>query len=194
MATDQRNRQTIIVRVGLLGASAGIVLGLIEGGCLRLTDFPLPLLKPHVPLSFWFFAPLLTSVAFGLLGLLAGCLAAIPKSRFLGIVIIAGVAGLTGEYFRLVLQYYPSGHVWFILLLEIIPPSLVFALVFGCTLAPLWATRRPRSPMGALADIPIRLWSGVVLGSIATLAVALGISYLPDHLTDSTAHVGHRAC
>ena len=115
MATD-RHPATIIGRVGLLGASAGIVLGLIEAACLRLTDLPLPLLKPHVPPSFWFFAPLLTSVVFGLLGLLAGSLAALPRSRFLGMVIIAGFAGLTGAYLAFVLRYSQSASVWYIAL------------------------------------------------------------------------------
>ena len=193
MATDHPNRQTIIGRVGLLGASAGIVLGLIEAGCLRLTDLPLPLLKPHVPPSFWFFAPLLTSVAFGLLGLLAGFLAALPRSRFLGMVIIAGFVGLAGAYLALVLQYSQSASVWYLALQHVITPAILFAVVFAWTLPALWATRKPDSPLGFLADVPLRLWSGVVFGSMATLAVAVGISHLPDHLMGSTAHATGRA-
>jgi len=192
MATDDRNRQTIIGRVGLLGASAGTVLGLFEAGCLRLTDLPLPLLKPHVPPSFWFVAPLLTSVAFGLLGLLAGFLATLPRSRFLGMVIIASLAGLAGAYMGLVLQYSQSGSGWYIALRHVIPPAVVSAVFFAWTLPALWATRKPDSPLGFLADVPPRLWSRVVFASMATLAVAVGISRLPDHLTGSTARATGR--
>lgn len=180
-------------RTSLLGATAGIIVGLIEAACLRLPDMPLALRKAHVAPSFWVFAPLLASMVFGVLGLLAGFLATLTRSRFFGMVMIAGLAGLTGSYFRLVLQFYPSGPVWFIFLREIIPPNLVFALVFSCTLAVLWTTRRPGSPLGALADIPIRLWSVVVIGSMATMAVALGASRLPKHLMASTAHAMGRS-
>jgi len=154
---------------------------------------PLALQKPHVAPSFWLFAPLLGSVVFGLLGLFAGFLATLPISRFFGMVTIAGLTGLAGTYFRLVLQPYPTAREWFIFLREIIPPNLVFALIFSCTLAVLWATRRPSSPLGALADIPLRLWSGVVFGAMATMAVALGISRLPNHLVASTAHAMGRS-
>src|SRR5271166_5802244 len=188
MTTDHLNRQTIIGRVGLLGASAGVVLGLIEAACLRIPHWPLPLLKPTVPPSFWFFAPLLTSLVFGLLGLLAGFLASLGRSRFHGMVMIGCLVGLAGAYFWLVLRYYPSVRVWLVFLKDIITPSLVFALILGCILALLWATRRPGSPLGALADIPIRLWSLVVLSSIAALTIAMGISHFPDHLLASTAH------
>jgi arylsulfatase A-like enzyme len=188
MTTDHPNRQTIIGRVGLLGASAGIFLGLIEAACLRLPNWALPLLKPHVPFSFWFFAPLLASLVFGLLGLLAGSLASRVKSRFLGMVLIGGLVGLAGDYFWLVLKSYSSVWAWFIFLQDIITHSLIFALILGCTLAFLWTTRRPGSPLGALADIPVRPWSRVVLSSMAALAIATGISYSPDHLLTSTAH------
>jgi arylsulfatase A-like enzyme len=191
MATDHPNRQTIIGRVGLLGASDGIVLGLFEAGCLRFADFPL--LMPHVPPSFWFFAPLLTSVAFGLLGLLAGVLAALPRSRFLGMAIIAGFVGLTGAYLALVVRYSQSASVWYPALQRVITPAILFAVVFAWTLPALWATRKPDSPLGFVADVPQRLWSGVVFGSIAALAVAVGISSLPDHLTASTAHATGKA-
>ena len=64
------------------------------------------------------FAPLLTSVVFGLLGLLAGFLAALPRSRFLGMVIIAGFAGLTGAYLAWCCNSTQSGSGWFIALQE----------------------------------------------------------------------------
>src|SRR5271157_1401058 len=187
MATEHIRRRTIIGSVGLLGASAGIVVGLLEAGFMRLTDLPLPLMLPHVPRSFWFFAPLLTSVAFGLLGLLAGVLAALPRSRFLGMAIIAGFVGLTGAYLALVVRYSQSASVWYPALQRVITPAILFAVVFAWTLPALWATRKPDSPLGFVADVPQRLWSGVVFGSIAALAVAVGISSLPDHLTASTA-------
>jgi arylsulfatase A-like enzyme len=186
MSINHRNRRAIIGRVGLLGASAGIVLGFIEAAGLRLTGLPLPLLKPHVPPSFWFFALLFTSVVFGLLGLLAGCLAALPRSRFPGTVIIAGFVGLTGIYLALVLRYSQSASGWYIALRQYITPAVVFALVFAWTLAALWATRKPDSPLGFLADVPQRLWSLAVFAAIAVLAVALGISSLPDRVKAST--------
>src|SRR5271157_1304989 len=128
MATDPLIRRTIIGKVGLLGASGGIVLGLFEAGCLRFTD--LPLLMPHVPPSFWFFAPLLTSVTFGLLGLLAGFIATLLKSRFLGMVIIAGFMGLTSSYLALVLRYSQSGSGWYVALQLFITPAILYAVVF----------------------------------------------------------------
>jgi arylsulfatase A-like enzyme len=143
---------------------------------------------PHVPPSFWFFAPLLTSVAFGLLGLLAGFIAALPKSRFLGMVLIAGFVGSTGAYLALVLRYSQSGSGWYIALQHFITPAIAFALVFAWTLPALWATRKPDSPLGFLADVPDPLWSRVVFGSMATLAVVVGISHLPDHLTVTATH------
>ena len=159
----------------MLGASAGIVLGLIEARCLRLADFPLP------P-SIWFLAPLLTSVAFGLLGLLAGFLASLPRSRMLGMGIIAGLAGLTGEYLAFVLRFSRS----IIAFQHFLTPTILFAGFSAWTVAALWATRKPGSPLGFLADAPQRVWAGVVFASIATLAAALGISRLPDHLVEST--------
>jgi arylsulfatase A-like enzyme len=186
MATDRRASQTIVGRVGLLGASAGIVLGLIEAGGMRSAE--LSILKPHVPPSFWFFDPLLTSVAFGLLGLLAGFLATLPRSRFLGMVIIASLGGLSGAYLALVLQYTRSGSLWYPTLEGAITPATFFAGAFAWTLPALWVTRKPDSPLGFLADVPQRPWSAVVFGSVATLAVAVGISHFPDHLTVSTAH------
>jgi arylsulfatase A-like enzyme len=188
MAEDDRIRSNIIGRVGLFGASAGLFLGLFEAACLRVTELPLPLLRPHVPPSFWFFAPLLTSVAFGLICLLAGVLAALSKSRLVGMLSIAGVAGLAGDYFWLVFKFYPSGRIWFNFLRQIITPNLVFALVFAFTLAAFWITRKSRSPLGGFVEIPKRPWSRVVLGSMAMLAVALGISNLPSHQIDSTTY------
>jgi arylsulfatase A-like enzyme len=188
MTTDHPDRQTIIGRIGLLGASAGVILGLIEAACLRLPNWPLPLLKPHVPFSFWFFAPLLMSVVFGLLGLLAGFLASRGKSRLLGMLLIGALVGLAGDYFWLVLKSYSSAWAWVIFLQDIITPSLIFALILGCTLAYLWATRRPGIPLGVLADVPILPWSRAVLSSMAVLAIATGLSYFPDHLLTSTAH------
>ena len=177
-----------MARVGLLGATAGIGLGLIEAACLRSSSMPLALQRPHVPPSFWLFAPLLASIVFGLLGLLAGCLAALPKSRFLGMLIIGGLTGLMGDYVRLVLQHYPWGGVWFIFLREIMTPSLVFALVFAGALAFLWATRKPTSPLGALADIKMRPWSLAVFASIAAMAAPVGIGALTDHFSGTTVH------
>ncbi len=89
-----------------------------------------------------------------LLGLLAGFLATLLRSRFLGMLMIAGLAGLAGGYFWLVLESYPSARVWFIFLREVITPSLVFALVFACTLAVLWTTRKPGSPLGGIGQHP----------------------------------------
>jgi arylsulfatase A-like enzyme len=181
-ATDHRitgSPDHPILRVGLLGASIGIVLGLFEAACLRLTDFPLPLLKPHVPVPFWFFAPLLASVTFGLLGLLAGLLAALAKSRFVGNVVIAALIGLAGGYFSLVLRFYPLSLRWFTFLRVIITPTFGIALFFGCALVVLLATRRPNSALGALADIPVRPWSLVVLGSMIVMAVSVAIGHFP---------------
>ena len=188
MATGHLNRQTIIVRVGLLGASAGIVLGLLEAGCLRLTDIPLPLLRPHVPASFWFFAPLLASVTFGLLGLLAGFVAALPRSRFLGMVIIAGFVGLTGAYLALVLRYTQLATVWYPALQSVITPAIFFAVVSTWTLLALWATRKPGSPSGFLSNVPLGLWSGVVFGIIAILGGFLVYPPLTDHLRGYRNH------
>ncbi len=177
----------------MLGASIGIVLGLFEAGFLRTTEWPLALQKPHVALYFWFFAPLLASLVLGLLGLLAGFLATLLRSRFLGMLMIAGLVGLAGGYFRLVLETYPSALVWFIFLREVITPSLLFALVFACTLAVLWTTRKPASPLGVLAKIPIRPWSGIVLGLVAAQAVAVGFATLPNHLLASAADPAGRS-
>src|SRR5271157_759836 len=188
MATEHIRRRTIIGSVGLLGASAGIVVGLLEAGFMRLTDLPLPLMLPHVPRSFWFFAPLLASVAFGLLGLLAGLLAALPRSRFLGMVMIAGLAGLAGAYLALVLQYTQSASLWYPALEWIITPEIFFAVVFTWTLLALWATRKPGSPSGFLSNVPLRLWSGVVFGIIALLGGFLVYPLLTDHLTGYMNH------
>ena len=189
MAIDPTNRQTIIGRVGLLGASIGIVLGLFEAGFLRTTEWPLALQKPHVALYFWFFAPLLASLVLGLLGLLAGFLATLLRSRFLGMLMIAGLAGLAGGYFRLVLESYPSALVWFIFLREVITPSL--RICPGLWLYISSALDHPEAWLprwASLANIPIRLWSGVVLGLVAALAVAVGFATLPNHLLASATH------
>lgn len=188
MAVDSVNRRTIIGKLGLLGASAGIVFGLIEAGTLCLPHFPLPLLKPLVHPSFWLFAPLLTSVTFGLIGLLVGLLASLPKSRFLGMVIIAGSVGFAAVYFESVVRSYPSSHAWLIFLQEILTPSIVAAVAFGCSLAVLWVSRRPNSPLGLLADVPMRPLLRAVLGSILVMAISLGMTHLPDNLIGESAH------
>ncbi len=193
MATDPTSRLTIIGKVGLSGASAGIALGLSEASCLRLTDVALFLNKVHVPPSFWFFSPLVTAVVFGLLGLLAGSLAALPRSRFLGMAIIAGFAGLMGAYLAMVLQYSQSGSGWFIALRSFVTPTTVFAVVFAWTLPALWATRKPGSPLGFIDNVPQRLWSRGVFALIAALAIALGASHLPEHWASATAHATGRA-
>jgi len=174
--------------VGLFGASVGLVVGLLEAAFMRLTDFPLAMMLPHVPRSFWFFAPLLSAVTFGLLGLLAGVLAALPRSRFLGMAIIAGLAGFAGAYLALVVQYTQSASVWYPALEQFITPAIFFAVFFTWTLLALWATRKPVAPLGFLAGAPPRVWSGVLFGLIATLVLAVGISSLPDHLTGSSPH------
>ena len=193
MAIELENPRTIIARVGLLGASTGIAVGLIEAAFLRFTDLPLPLMKPHVPASFWFFAPLLASVTFGLLGLLAGFLAALPRTRFLRMVIIAADVGLAGAYLGLVLQFTQSTTVWYPALEGVIKPDIFFAVVFAWTLAALWATRKPRSPSGFLSDVPLRLWSGVVLGIIVISWAVLGYPLLSVHLTGTKAHFTSRS-
>jgi len=190
MAVDHRNRRAIIGKIALLGASAGIVLGLFEAFCFRFTDFPLHLMKPHVPHSFWFFAPVLSFLVFGFLGLLAGLLAAIPRSRSFGMVIVAGFAGLMGAYLGLVLQYTQSASGWYRVLRPYMTPAIVFAEVFAWSLAALWASRKADSPLGFLADVPQRIWSGAVCGTVATLAVAMGISHLPRHLMASASNAG----
>jgi len=148
MATDRTNRLTIIGRVGLLGVSAGLFLGLFEAACLRLTDIPMNLGRPHVTPSFWFFAPLLASVVFGSIGLLAGLLAAYTRSRFVGMVIITGFIALAPAYLMLVLGYTQAASDWFLPVRHFFTPPIIFAVVFAWTLAALWATRKPDSPLG----------------------------------------------
>jgi arylsulfatase A-like enzyme len=188
MAIQGTNRRTIIGRLVLLGATIGITLGLIEAACLRIPAFALTLPRPRVPFSFWFVAPLFTALAFGLLGLLIGFLASLPKSRFIGKLIIACLAGLAGAYFELVVRFYPSGQAWFVFLREVISPGLVVILAFTSALAALWASRTPDSPLGALVRVPVRPWSRAVRLSIALMALAVGISRIPDHSMSTTVH------
>ena len=189
MTTGRPRRQTIIGRVGLLGASAGIVLGLIEAAFLRLTYLPLVLQKPQVPLSFWFFAPLLTAIFFGLLGLLAGIIAALPTSRFLGMLTIAAFVGLAGIHLSLAVQFTQSGAMWYPALSYLTTPTVLFYLVFVWTFLALWATRHPDSPLGFMDNARPRLWSGIVFGAMAVMAITLGIYHIPDHLLGSTTAV-----
>ncbi|HTS68823.1 MAG TPA: sulfatase-like hydrolase/transferase [Terriglobia bacterium] len=186
MAGEPIDRRTIIVRVGLLGATAGIVVGLFEAGFMRFSVFPV--IMPHVPFSFWFFAPLLASMVFGSLGLLAGVLVTLTRARFLGMVIIAAFAGLAGCYLARVLQFSQSGSPWYPALQPFITPLVFFTVVSVWMWGALWATRKPNSPLGFLADVPQRLWSGIIYAAVAILAAYVGISHLPGQLTDSTAH------
>jgi arylsulfatase A-like enzyme len=128
-------------------------------------------------------------VAFGLLGLLAGFLASLPRSRFLAMVIIASFAGLTGDYLASVLQFTGSALV----LRDFTTPAILFAGVSAWTMAALWATRKPDSPLGFLAGVPHRLWSRVVYSLLTALVIALGISHLPEHWAASTARATGRA-
>ena len=193
MAAEVTNRGTIIRTLGLLGASLGIVLGLVEAACLRLTSFALTFPRPHVPFSFWFLAPLLASVAFGLLGLLAGVLATLARHRLPGMAVVAGLVSFAGIYFALILRALPSGRAWFVFLCQVISPSLLAALVFGVALAALWVTRTPGSPLGAMDRIPRRGWSVTVLVSLAVLAVGFGLSQLPSSSIDSKVHATGRS-
>jgi arylsulfatase A-like enzyme len=178
MAADLTNRGTVVLRVGLLGATGGIVLGLIEAACLRLWEFPLPLLKPHVHADFWFFAPLIASATFGVLGFGVGMVAALLKSRFPAMVVIACFAGVMAVYLARVLRYCPSSRAWFIFLEEVVSPSLVLALAIGGALAFLWLTRTSGSPLGAITGIPVRAWALAVLVVVTSLAAATGLSQL----------------
>jgi arylsulfatase A-like enzyme len=193
MAAKVTNRGTIIGTLGLLGAILGIVLGLVEAGCLRLTSFALTFPRPHVPFSFWFLAPLLASVAFGLLGLLAGVVAVLVRRRFPGMAAVAALVGFAGVYFALILRALPSGRAWFVFLREVMSTSLLAALVFGLALAALWVTRTPGSPLGAMDRIPRRGWSVTVLVSMAVLAVSFGLSQLSPSSIDSKVHATARS-
>ena len=188
MTINRPTRTTIIGRAGLLGATAGIVLGLIEASNLRLVVLPMALPEPRVPNSFWFIAPLLTSITFALIGLATGCIVSVLKSRFLGMVALASLAGGIGYYFGLMVKAYPASPVWFIFLRDIVPPCLIFALVFGSALATLWSTRKANSPLGVLADIPMQPWSLVVISTMVILAASLGVSQMPDRLRGSRAN------
>ena len=161
--------------MGLLGASTGIVLGLIEAGCLRQMDL-------HLPVLIWFLAPLLTSLTFGLLSLVAGLVVSLLRPRLLGMAVIACWMGFAGEYLALVLRFSQTA----IGLQQIVTPHMLFAGVFAWVWAALWATRRPDSPLGFLARPPLRLWSRTVLVTLAGLAAALVISTLPDHWMETT--------
>ena len=146
--------------------------------------------RPHVPFSFWFLSPLLVSVAFGLLGLLAGVVAVLVGHRFPGMAVVAALVGFAAFYFALILRFLPSDRVWFVFLREVISPGLFISLVFVFALAVLWVTRTPDSPFGALAHLPTRPWSLVVLGMITLLALATGISLPPDHPMPAVVHAG----
>lgn len=193
VAAPVTNRATICRRVGLLGTSVGIVLGLTEAACLRLSRFPLELPRPHVPFSFWFFAPLMVSVAFGLLGLLAGLFARLSPSRLLGEVIVAVYVGLAGGYLGQILKYYPSSQPDFVFLKEVVSPEAFVVVAFACALGFLWFTRKPDCPIGALIALPIKPWSLVVIVSTVLMMVVVGITHGPDYTIGSTAHASARS-
>ena len=67
-------------------------------------------------------------------------------------------------------------------------PNLAFALVSAGLLAVLWATRMPASPLGGLANIPMRPWALVVLGLMAGMALRLAIGSVPFRWTGSSVH------
>ena len=193
MAPEVTNRGTVIGTLGLLGASLGILLGLVEAACLRLPNFALALPRPHVPFSFWFLAPLLVSVAFGLLGLLAGIVVVLVRHRFPGMAAVAALVSLAAFYFALILRVLPSSRAWFVFLREVISPSLVAAVVFGLALAALWVTRKPDSPLGLLAHFPRRRWSAAVLACLAVMAVSMGLSRFRGSPIDSKVHATARS-
>jgi len=193
MSIYGHKRWTIIARTGLLGVTIGGALGLIEAACLRLPHFALAFPRPHVPFAFWFLAPLLASVAFGLLGLLTGWVIVLVKSRFFAMMLIASVAGLAGAYVALIIRFYPSNRTWFVFLHQVVSPELLVTLVFSCALALLWVTATPSSPLGALVHIPIRPWSLAAAVLATCLAVAVGISYLFSGSMASTVHAGGRS-
>jgi arylsulfatase A-like enzyme len=192
MASENTRRWTIIGRVGLLGASIGIALGLFEAACLRLTSWPLSCGKPHVSFSFWFFDPAFIAVIFGLLGLAIGVVARLVKHWYLRISVVAGFVGLAGTYAARVLQYSQSVTGWYIVVRGFLGPGVVFAAVFAWTLLALWATRKPDNPLGFVSGVPTRSWSYVVVTSMTVLLIALGLSYIPDHFAGATVHATNR--
>ena len=105
MATDNTQRLTIIGTVGLLGASLGLVVGLAEAACLRLGYLPLYFDKPVVAHVFWYFSPLLTSLTFCLLGMVAGLAASMSNNRFVGKLIISVLVGLASAYIALAMRF-----------------------------------------------------------------------------------------
>ena len=154
---------------------------------MRFADVPLFLYKPRVAASFWLFAPLITSLTFGLLGLAAGALASLPKSRFLGKLILAAFVGFMGAYLSLVMDFALTGDGWFYPIRPFVSPPILFALAFVWTLPALWDTRMPGTPLGFLANLPLRLWSRTVVSVMTLLTFALGVNYLPDPWTGNTA-------
>src|SRR5208283_3169929 len=150
-------------------------------------------MKPHVDASIWVFAPLLASVAFGLLGLVAGTLAALPKSQFLRMVIIAADVGLGAVYLCGVLQYTQSSTLWYPSLQWAIKPEIFFGVVFAWTLAALWATRKPTSPSGFLSEMPLKLWAGVVVGILALAGISQELRNIHNPLPDAITHTSSKS-
>lgn len=182
MSIHSHKRRTLIGRVCLLGASAGVVGGLLEAYTLLIPHWPLPLAKPLVHPSYWFFAPLLDSIVLGTLGLLAGALVALSPSRYLRVFTIAALMGLIGCYYDFILESYAAGATWLVFLREILTPGFAAALAFGCTVAVLWPTWRPSHPLGVVSKIPLRKWALVVVAPMIIMSMAVGISILPEPL------------
>ncbi len=181
METILARLRRVICRTTLLGASVGIVVGLIEAAFLHFTDAPLLFHKPAVTPLFWFLAPLLTCLAFGVLGLIIGLLGAWFRHPFIVKFLVATLLGLSGAYFGWALQFSQQGSPWFIVLHPYMTPEICFGTIFTWNLLMLWATRKQGSEFGALEKIPLRSWAwGVSLSLVILVAgVTLNRFYHP---------------
>ncbi len=176
-------------RTTLLGASVGFLVGLVEAACMRLTDIPLFLQKPHVTAVFWFLAPLLTLVAFGTLGLLTSFLAGWIPNRYIGMVLNVMVVGLAGAYLGSVLEFSQQASPWFIVMKRYLTPEIQLCALLAWTLLAFVATRKQGFQFGALERIPLRSWARVASAVLAILVTgtAVGTLYHPAETSKADA-------
>jgi arylsulfatase A-like enzyme len=187
MSFESKNRGPIIARVGLVGATVGIAVGLVEAACLRLTDLSFLPQKPHVPALFWFVAPLLAALAFGILGILIGVASSFARNRWIGTILVAGLCGLAGAYLARVLEFTQERSGWFIALRPYVTPAMAFAIFFAWTAAAGLAIWKQHAPLGRMVGLPLKVWSVVVLALMAVLGGGVAVATVHVHLPTSQA-------
>ncbi len=178
------------------GALLGVILGLYEAIVLYTTPFPAALLEPDVQYVIWFLAPLVGAVAWGILGLALGFLAAGLRNRNWKWVAFcaAGGLGVMGPHLLLIECIHRTADPEFVQSATLLIPFSWFVVVCcGLLACNIWKDRvRPILEGGS--EPRLRPLTLTLFASLGVLVVGLAFFILEpmrSARTDATGSQQH---